>query len=52
MTEEEYSNLKRDFYAERIDGFAVMEAVIDLFFENLELKGKVYELQEIIDGRG
>lgn len=58
MTREEYDRL---FYAVRtgtVDAFVVMDAVIDLFYDHLELQtkvqelqGRIYELEEMLDAQ-
>lgn len=52
MTREEYDKLRDAVYLGQADAFVVFDAVIDLYFDNLELQGKIYELTETLDGRG
>lgn len=59
MTREEYDRLRLAVSNRTADVFDAMDAVIDLFYDNLELQtkvqelqGRIYELEETLDGRG
>lgn len=59
MTREEYHDLKEWFYDGKATPDLLMGHIIDLYYENLdlqtkiqELEGRIYELEETLDGRG
>lgn len=52
MTREEYHDLKEWFYDGKATPDLLMGHIIDLYYENLDLQGRIHELEETLDGRG
>lgn len=52
MTRGEWQHFKAAFYRGELDKYDVMEKLIDVFWETQDLKGTIYALEEMLDGRG
>lgn len=52
MTREEYKALIGKFMLGAATNTEIGDAIVSLYWENEELKGKIHELEETLDGRG